>query len=365
MRIGDKDICRADTGPADVYVIAEVGVNHDGCADRAMALIDAAADAGADAVKFQYFETDRLLSAASKLAAYQREAGERDPVAMLRRLELSIGDLAMCARRAHARGLHAIVSVFSVELVRAACGAGFDALKSASPDVVNKPLLLEMVRTGLPMIVSTGTATAGEVVRTRGWLSDASERAAYLHCVSAYPTPTHEANIGACKVLAEIVSPCAVGYSDHTETIDAGAAAVSVGASILEKHLTYDRGAAGPDHAASLDPAGFAAYVACARTVGSPFDPALLGDGGKRSRSIEGDVKLASRQSVVTTRAIGAGETITREMLTIKRPGTGVPACEFEAVVGARALADVPCDVPVPPEAVALRSSPGGVSAAV
>lgn len=351
MRIAGRQI----GGESPVYLIAEIGVNHDGDTGRALELIDAAARAGADAVKLQFFETDRLMSSEAKLAAYQRRSGERDPISMLRRLELRADELALCVRRAHELGVHAIVSVFSVELVRDAVDAGFDALKSASPDITNRPLLREMERSGLPMIVSTGASSTSEVARARRWLIGAEGRVAYLHCVSAYPTPIDEANIAACGALADIVSPCPVGYSDHTSAIDAGAAAASVHASILEKHLTWDRDAAGPDHSSSFGPDTFRVYVQKTRAHPVSFDRRLLGDGSKRAIEREGDVKVASRQSVVTTRSVRAGETITRGMVTLKRPGTGIPAFELDSVIGARAVMDIPADVPLPCEALALR----------
>ena len=155
MRIGDRSIGREHSP----YIIAEIGVNHDGSCECAQELVRAAAKAGADAAKFQYFETDRLMSNAAKLAAYQRAAGESDPISMLRRLELPIEDLAKCVTLAHELGIHAIVTVFSTELVRSADLLAWDAYKTASPDLIHKPLLLALSATGKPMILSTGSAS--------------------------------------------------------------------------------------------------------------------------------------------------------------------------------------------------------------
>ena len=360
------------------YVIAEIGVNHDGDADKAMLLCDAAADAGADAVKLQYFETDRLMSKAAKLAAYQKAAGETDPVAMLRRLELSLDDCARVIERAHARGLHAIVTVFSLETVDAALALPWDALKTASPDIVNYPLLRALMADGRPMIVSTGAASWCEVMSAMSEVfNTGSQPIGMLHCVSSYPTPRERASIaGVHSLPADVHARMgATGYSDHTSELDTGALAMRLGASILEKHLTYDRDAFGPDHSASLDPDAMAAYVQNVRsqsvlTVDEFFDipfpdddpgywDALMaepafGPRQKQVQQIELDVRRVSRQSLVATRDIKAGEVITSDMLTVKRPcdSDHVFAANLDAVVGQRAPLPVEFDMPLPREAV-------------
>jgi len=350
MRLGDRDI-GTDYEP---YVIAELGVNHDGDAGRAIELVRLAATTGADAIKLQYFETDRLMSRAAKLAAYQRAAGETDPIEMLRRLELGLDDLGRCVELAHDLGVHALVSVFSTELVEPAAGLGFDAFKTASPDIVHEPLLRALAETGKPLIVSTGTADSEEIARAYGWLDNAVDRLAFLHCVSAYPTPPEEANVAACRAVAELVPGCAVGYSDHTEREDTGLAAVRFGgASILEKHFSDDRTRPGPDHRTSLETDAFARYVSLARRGGVEPDARLAGSGRKEPSEIERDVRVASRQSVVAAVAIPAGAEITADMLTIKRPGTGLAPFELREIIGARADRDIEADVPVTPAHIA------------
>jgi len=343
MKIGEREI---GVG-CGVYVIAEIGVNHDGDIGRALSLTDAAADAGADAVKVQFFETDRLMSKAAKLAAYQKAAGETDPVAMLRRLELSIDEMAQVVDRAHERGIHAIVTVFSVELVEAAETLAWDAYKSASPDIVNRPLLERVMDTGRPMVVSTGASTLDEVVRADGWLGGAHGRVAMLQCVSSYPAP--DAALGGIGAIARATGR-PVGYSDHTREVETGAHAAARGACVLERHITHDISAKGPDHAASLMPEGFARYAALARDAAAG-DPD--GEGEKMVLACETDVRRVSRQSVVAARAIPQGATITRDMLTIKRPGTGVLACDIDGVVGTTAARDIENDVPIVSEDLA------------
>ncbi len=258
MRIGTREI------GAEPYIIAEIGVNHDGQVGRALALTEAAAETGADAVKLQYFRADLLLSKAAKLAAYQRRAGETDPAAMLARLELDLADMALVIERAHELGLHAIVTVFSVDLVAEALELDWDAFKTASPDLVHQPLLEALAEDGRPMIVSTGASTIDEVVRTAEWLAPIRDRVAMLQCVSCYPAP--DAALGGVGAIAH-ATWLPTGYSDHTEAVETGALAVKAGACIIERHITDDRSRPGPDHAASLDAKQFARYVELCRSA--------------------------------------------------------------------------------------------------
>ena len=369
MHIGTREI---GLGHAP-YVIAEIGVNHDGSVDRALELADAAARAGADAVKLQYFETDRLMSKAAKLAAYQKAAGETDPIAMLRRLELSLDDCAKVIERVHAHGLHAIVTVFSLETVDATLALPWDAIKTASPDIVNYPLLRSLMRDGRPMIVSTGAASWNEMqFAMLDVLGRHLPNLALLHCVSCYPTPREHAAIAGVFRLHCDAAECggAWGYSDHTSELDTGPLAMRLGAAILEKHLTYDRGAKGPDHAASLDVEGMAVYVRNVRQAPvltheefcqiefpnkNPVfwdelmkEPAY-GPLQKQVQQIELDVRRVSRQSVVATRRIEVGEVIYRDMLTVKRPCEyHVPAAMLDAAVGQVAQMSVDADMPLP-----------------
>lgn len=347
MQIGARQI-----GPGhEVYVIAEIGVNHDGSVARAMEMVDAAAGAGADAIKLQCFDAELLMSRASRLAAYQADAGELDPRKMLRRLQLPIADLGRIAERAHERGVHAIVTVFSLDLVDAAAKLPWDAFKTASPDIVHRPLLEALAQTGLPMIVSTGAATLEEVERAAGWLK--RPNLAFLQCVSSYPTPPELACLGGIGSLADALDT-PIGYSDHTPEVDTGALAVACGATILEKHFTHDRTAKGPDHAASLDPAQFASYVRLAKAgqmQPSPDDP-RIGPRHKRVLEIEQDVRRVSRQSIVLRRDMLRGEVLRSQDLTFKRPGTGIAPWQLAEVLGRRLRCDMPADMPLTMEAL-------------
>jgi N,N'-diacetyllegionaminate synthase len=341
MNIGERQI-GPDHPP---YIIAEIGVNHDGSVERAIELVDAAARAGADAIKLQLFETDRLLSRAAKLAAYQRRSGADDPFDLLRRVELPAQQMRPIVERAHRGGVQAMVSIFSVELVPEADALPFDAFKTASTDIINRPLIESMRGTGRPLFVSTGAATLEEVRDAASWLE--GHPYVFLHCVSSYPTPDDDAALGGRIAMLD-VSPRAIGYSDHTRSVDTGALAVAGGARVLEKHLTYDRGAAGPDHAASLDPDGFAEYVRLAHRAFR-----MVGPIEKCVTDAERDVRCVSRQSLTTTRDLSAGQVIERSDLTIKRPGTGIsPAC-LEHVLGQRLARTVEADMPLTEDALA------------
>jgi len=355
------------------YIIAELGVNHDGDPARAVDLTHLAIDSGADAVKFQLFQADRLMSHAAKLAAYQKSAGESDPLSMLRRLELKIDHLAPCVTLAQSRGVDAIVSIFSAELVPLAQQLPWNAYKTASPDIINLPLLTALAKTGKPLIISTGASTPDEISRCDSWLSSFPD-IAYLQCVSSYPTPSHMAELGGIVALAQLLPHRVIGYSDHTTGLSTGMDAVLMGARILEKHFTYSRSAAGPDHAASLDPNGFSLYCHNIRSL-PLFDREALASMSsahrrsaelmstpppnvaaiKRVLPIEEDVRTVSRQSLTTTRALPAAHILTASDLTIKRPGTGIPPYLLDSVLGKPLTRSVDADMPLPESAIDLQ----------
>lgn len=323
MQIGDRPINR-DHPP---YVIAEIGVNHDGRRETAIRLIDAATEAGASAVKFQVFTADLLVGQTAELATYQERSGATDAHAMLRALELSLDDCAQLIDHTHAGGLHAIVTVFNVELVEPCRNLPIDAYKTASPDIINRPLIEALIECGMPLILSTGASTASEVRDAVGWVG--THPAAVLQCVSAYPTPDEDAALGGIDVIAEIVDPRPVGYSDHTTSLDTGALAVASGALLLEKHLTLDRTATGPDHAASLEPNDLATYIRLAHRAWQ-----MCGRREKCIRDIEHDVRRVARQSITAARDLVAGCTIDAADVVIRRPGTGLEPYRLHDVIG-------------------------------
>lgn len=322
---------------ADPFIIAEIGVNHDGSVARARELVLAAKAAGADAAKFQMFDAQMLMSRDAVLAAYQREQGARDPRELLKGLQLSPGQLGELAELCISIGIAPMVTVFSLPLFEFARTQRWSAFKTASPDIVNLPLLRMAGSIGKPLVVSTGAANRSEVAQAARWLAHLGDLA-FLQCTSSYPTADDCAAIGGMHEI-HAISGRAVGYSDHTAATDTGAIAVAAGACILEKHLTYDRTANGPDHAASLDCVQFAEYVRLARRAGR-----MVGTSRKELQDVERDVRMVSRQSLVAARDIAAGAFIGPADLAIKRPGTGICASRFDEIVGRRATRAIEAD---------------------
>ncbi len=323
-----------------VLIIAEAGVNHDGDVYQGLRLIDAAAQAGADVVKFQMFRAADLVSAGAPSAAYQQRRGAGSQRDLLARLELSEDAFAALAEHCRARGVAFLATPFSPSDVDRLVKLGVPALKIASPDLTNVPLLRRAAATGLPLIVSTGAATADEIRRSverlHGW--GLGGRLVLLHCVSGYPAPRETANLRAIAALRELAGvPC--GFSDHTESTAIGGWAVAAGACVLEKHFTLDRTARGPDHAMSLNPRQLAVYIAAARAAESTLGTGVLG-----LTEVEHDVRAVARQSVVAAVAIPAGTAVTPAMLTVKRPGGGISPEEIERLPGRRVRSDIAAD---------------------
>jgi N-acetylneuraminate synthase len=336
-----------------VFVIAEAGVNHDGSLERALALVDAAADAGADAVKFQTFRADELASAEARSAAYQaRNTGATSQREMLRALELDEAAHRALARRCRERGLEFMSTAFDPASLALLTGMGVRRLKIPSGEITN-PLLLEAVaRTGLPVILSTGMCTLEEVREALGMFAagclpaavpplPASEalaraevhaalsaRVTLLHCTTEYPAPVDEVNLRAMQTMADAFG-LPVGYSDHTQGIAIPIAAAALGAVLVEKHFTLDRRLPGPDHKASLEPGELRDMVAGIRAV-----ERALGTGRKEPTASELPNRAVARRSLVAARAIRAGEPFTRENLTVRRPGTGISASRYGEWLG-------------------------------
>jgi sialic acid synthase SpsE len=334
--IGDAPI-----GPGRrTYVIAEVGVNHDGEPACARALIDAVAAAGADAVKFQMFRADDLVTRSAPQAAYQQRAGLRSQYELLRGLELNDGAWRDLQAQARASGLACIVTPFGLADVERLRQLGVPAIKVASTDLDNAPLLERAAATGLPLIVSTGAATSAEINGAVDLLRrlDAARRLVLFHCVSAYPTPIEAANLRAIHTLAERFA-VPVGLSDHTTSTRTGAWAVAAGACILEKHVTLDKQLPGPDHAMSLLPDELAAYIAAVREV-----EAALGTGELGFSEIEADVRRCARKSLVAARDIPAGARLEEALVAVKRPGGGITPGRLHQVLGTRATRPIPAD---------------------
>jgi len=326
-----------------VYIVAEAGVNHNGRLEAALQMVEAARHAGADAIKFQVFQADRLASRFAEQAAYQKKTGQAESQRqMLRELQLQPAEFARIKQHCDAVGIEFLATPFSVEDLRVLLDLGVRAIKIASPDIVNRPLLEAAGRSGLPIILSTGAAEPAEIDAAYRLLRDQHGCAVVLlHCVSSYPTPLEQANLRRMQALRDRCG-CAVGFSDHTQEVQTGSLAVAAGAAMLEKHFTLDRSQPGPDHAFSLNPDQLTEYIHLARLA-----ERILGDGALEPSESEREVRRLARCSVVAARDIPAGSVVSADMLAIKRPGTGIPPAELDAVAGCKVRQDIPADMPI------------------
>lgn len=313
------------------YVIAEAGVNHNGNIEEALALVEVAAQAGADAVKFQAFKADELVQPAAEKAKYQRErtgAGE-DQLQMLRRCELSASDFRRLAEAASNLGLDFICTPFDRESAEMLRSLPLAAIKVASGDITYHSMLRQLAAQGRPMIVSTGMASLGEIEEALAVIRQAgAPPVALLHCTSSYPAADEEVNLRVMETLRSAFH-LPVGFSDHTLGTEIACAAVALGAVIIEKHFTLDKSLPGPDHAMSLDPKELRSLLAGVRRVEKALGTAL-----KRVTPGEEDVRRVARRSICAACDIRAGEEIREEMLAYKRPGVGITPNLIELVVG-------------------------------
>jgi len=315
------------------FVIAEAGVNHNGDLELARRLVDVAAEAGADAVKFQTFRADRLVSPTAPKAGYQQQttdAGESQ-LEMLQRLELSPAahrELVAHCRQRHVTFLSTPFDEESADLLDELDVLAF---KIGSGEVTNHPFLEYVARKGKPIILSTGMSYLSEVDEAVRLLCDAGcEQLILLHCVSSYPAAPADANLRAMQTMA-VAFDLPVGYSDHTPGIEVALAAVALGACVLEKHFTLDRNLPGPDHRASLQPDELRALIAGVRVV-----ERALGNGIKRPFPAEADTRTVARRSLAARADIPAGTVLQAAMLTALRPASGIPATLIGHVIGRR-----------------------------
>lgn len=319
-------------GPENVLVIAEAGCNHQGEPKLADALVDAAANAGADFVKFQTFDPARMIVPAAPKADYQLRAtgNAESQYDRLVRLRLSRADHERLMARASERGVGFCSSVFDEPSLDLLLSLGVPLLKVPSGEITNLPLLQAVGNAGLPVILSTGMADLAEISEALEAMKNVPQ-VALLHCVSAYPSRMEDANLRAMETLRrEFGLP--MGFSDHSQGWELPLAAVAMGAAIIEKHITLDRTLEGGDHLASLEPDDFGRMTAAIRGIGT-----ALGSGEKQCTEAEKNVRDVARKSVVTLTDIGAGEALGPENLGLKRPGTGMAPKHFEELCAMRA----------------------------
>lgn len=346
---------------SNVYIIAEAGVNHNGSVEMAKKLIEVAADAGADAVKFQTFKAERLVSRTAQKAEYQKKTtgASESQFDMIKKLELDVDAHRTLLQHCHTCGIEFLSTPFDTESVQLLVELGVSRIKIPSGEITNAPLLLSIARTGLPIILSTGMSTLGDVERalsvlafgamggtvpnqqafTEAYISHKGqaalrERVTLLHCTTEYPAPFSDINLAAMDSLhAAFRLP--VGYSDHTEGIVIPVAAVARGACVIEKHFTLDRSLPGPDHKASLEPEELNALVQVIRRVSE-----ALGSPIKTPAHVELKNMNIARKSLVAACPIAKGDIFTEENVAVKRPGGGRSPMEYWDVLGTVAERD-------------------------
>lgn len=328
------------------FIIAEAGVNHNGDEGLALQLVETAARAGADAVKFQTFSAEKLVAPGAMKAEYQaRETGDGDQYSMLKALELSKSAFCRLYERCRALGIEFMSTPFDEDAADFLLGLGMRRIKVPSGEITNEPFLGFLAAKGIPMILSTGMADLREIVRAVAVVRSARELAGMreplgdvltiLHCTSNYPAACKDVNLLAMQTIARETG-LPVGYSDHTMGIAIPTAAVAMGATVIEKHFTLDRNLPGPDHKASLSPHELHALVQQIRDVEE-----ALGATEKRPTESELPVRALVRRSVTAIRPLRAGEVICADDVALLRPGTGIPPAEIPNVIGRVALRDL------------------------
>ncbi len=329
--------------PQRILVIAEAGVNHNGDLQLAKQLVNAAAAAGADVVKFQTFQATQLATERAEQAAYQQQAlgQSQSQLTMLQQLELKPEQHSQLIEHCQQRGIEFLSTAFDPPSIELLASLQLKRWKIPSGEITNLPYLRQIGAQGQPVILSTGMANLGEIEAALGVLEQAGtprSQITVLHCTTEYPAPPEEVNLRAIQTIAQAFG-VAVGYSDHTEGIAVPIAAVATGATVIEKHLTLDRNLPGPDHKASLEPEEFAAMVRGIRTVEQ-----ALGDGIKRPTASEQANLPVVRKSLVAARPIRAGELFSEANLTAKRPGSGISPMQWDAWIGRPASRDFAAD---------------------
>lgn len=329
-----------------VYIIAEAGVNHNGSLENARKLIDAAAEAGADAVKFQTFRAKKLVTSDAKTAGYQNKAtGDTSQLEMLKKLELSESDHVQLIEHARQRNIQFLSTGFDDRSLEMLDRLGLPVFKVPSGEITNYPLLRTVASFEKPVIVSTGMATLEEIGQCVNLLTQFGineEDLTILHCNTQYPTPMSDVNLSAMLTIAAAFPSAKIGYSDHTLGIEIPIAAVAMGATMIEKHFTLDRSMPGPDHAASLDPNELNAMVAAIRNL-----ELARGNGIKEPSPSEKANLEVARRSIVAARDIKKGEVFGEDNLTAKRPGGGRSPMDWPLLIGTTADQDYREDEPV------------------
>ena len=331
--IGEEELC---------FIIAEAGVNHNGSIELAKKLIDTAKDAEADAIKFQTFHAEEIVSLRTKKAIYQYRAKEKTQYEMLKNLELTFGEFRELKKYCDNKGIEFISTPYDIKSVEFLNEIGVNRFKVASADLINKPLIEAIAKTKKQIILSGGMATLGEIERTISLINDfGNEDIIILHCTTSYPTPYEQVNM---KVLGTLKKAFGlpVGYSDHTLGIEIPIMAVSLGAEVIEKHFTLDRTMEGPDHFASLEPDELKKMVEAIRNVEKAF--------GSRKKEITEEEKknlFFMRRSMHASEDIKQGEILKENNIKITRPFNGIEPWFLDIILGKKIKTNVKKDEPI------------------
>ena len=327
-----------------VYIIAEAGVNHNGRLDLALQLCDAAKEAGVDAIKFQTWKTELIISKNTEMADYQKKnlGNDDSQYDMLKKLELSYDNFRLIKDYCDNIGIQFLSTADETESLDFLCELGMPFIKLGSGEITNIPYLRYCAKKNMPLIISTGMCNLSDVATAFDVLTEAGAKdITVLHCTTNYPCPMDEVNLRAMQTMKDAFK-CKVGYSDHTMGTEIPIAAVAMGAEIIEKHFTLDRNMEGPDHKASLEPQELKYMVDCIRNI-----EVALGDGIKRPNVSEVKISKVVLKSIVAKSPVKKGDALTPDNLTIKRAGSGIPATYWDIIIGTKALRDFDIDEPI------------------
>lgn len=320
-----------------VYIIAEAGVNHNGSIANAKKLIDNAKESGADCIKFQTFVSKNVVTKSAGKAEYQKQqiGSNESQLEMLRKLELSFVDFIELKEYCKSKKIEFISTAFDLESINFLASLDMERWKIPSGDITNLPYLIKIAKLNKPIILSTGMSTMNDIRRALMILkSYGSGEVTVLHCTTEYPTPYEDVNLNAMNTIKNEFN-VSVGYSDHTKGIEIPIAAVTMGATVIEKHFTLDRNMEGPDHKASLEPYELKAMVNAIRNV-----EIALGTGDKKPANSEKKNMDIARKSIIARSSIKKGEIFTEDNLTVKRPGSGISPMLWFEVLGKIAIRD-------------------------
>ena len=329
-----------------IFIIAEAGVNHNGSLERAIQMVDVAAEAGADAIKFQTFKAERVIARTAPKADYQKAAtgSEESQLEMVKKLELDEEAHTALINHCKEKRVVFLSTPFDLESIDLLNNLGLEIFKIPSGEITNLPYLRKLGALRKRLILSTGMADLGEIEDALDVLTESGtpiENITVLHCNTEYPTPFEDVNFRAMLTISQAFG-VAVGYSDHTLGIEIPIAAAALGASVIEKHFTLDRNMEGPDHRASLEPNELKSMVTAIWNIEK-----AMGKGIKKPSPSELKNKSIARKSIVAARDIRKGEVLTETNLTVKRPGTGISPMRWDEVIGTKSERVYEIDEPI------------------